>query len=69
MVSKSPRGTRRFNGKVYYIAERELTKTEARMEAKRIRKAGGLARVVKQTVPGSAQLGKYSVWDRKKKAK
>lgn len=62
----STRATKLFGGVPYYLVEREVSKTAAKMEAKRLRKAGYLARVT--WVPGSglSVVGKYAVWSRKK---
>jgi len=65
MVSK--RGTRRFGGEVFYLVERELTKTAAKMEARRLRKAGNLARITQESTRGLRVVGRFAVFARKKK--
>lgn len=70
----STRGTKKFGGEVYYLAEREVSRTAAIMEAKRLRKAGYLARITVtsgKTLNATGKLalkviGKYAVWSRKK---
>ena len=62
----SNRGTRRFDGKVFYLVERELTKTAAKTEARRYRKAGSFARITQEPSTGLKKLGRYAVWARKK---
>ena len=64
MVSK--RATRRFNKQVYYLVEREASKTAAQAEAKRLRTAGYRARITVESGKGLAVIGKYAVWSRKK---
>lgn len=64
MVTK--RGTKRFGGEVFYLVERELTKTAAQVEAKRIRKTGMKARITRQSGKGLSVVGKFAVWARKR---
>ena len=61
------KGTRKFNGITYYLVEREVTKTAAKLEASRLRKSGQLARITQHPVRvQTALIGRYSVWSRKK---
>jgi len=70
----SLRGTKKFSGVVYYLTERETSKTAAKMEAKRLRKAGYWARITLASSKGLnatgrmalKAIGDYSVWARKK---
>lgn len=61
------RGTRKFDGLTYYLVERELTKTAAQMEAKRLRKGGKLARITQLRGTKIVKaLGRFAVWARNK---
>lgn len=66
-MKKSLRGTRKIDGQTFYLAERELTKTAAKAEATRFRKAGSSARILKMPARGNLKsLGQYTVWTRKR---
>ena len=55
-------GARRFNGKLYHLVgpARHRTVTKARKEAKRIRRGGWPARVVKRKGGGASVYVKFS---------
>ncbi len=58
------RGTKKFGGETYYLVERELTRTAARMEASRLRKRGKYARITRQSGKELAVVGRFVVWAR-----
>lgn len=61
MKNKLPPLTLKFDGKVYSLAVTRVHKATAQTEAKKLRRAGSLARVVREPD------GKYSVYSRRAK--
>jgi len=59
------RGTKKIDGATFYLVEREVTKTAAKMEAAKLRRLGKRSRVTRQRSSGLGLMGKYSVWSTK----